>query len=97
MECSCIAIGWLIGNYSARILIDSGAEANFVAKRFVDQNELRRQKLRTTKSARLPEGTVLEVTEVVPNISFKTGSHKGQVSLLSVDMDTQADVILGMP
>ena len=40
---------------------------------------------------------VLEVTEILPNISFRTRSHKEQVSLLSVDMEPQADVILGMP
>ena len=54
-----------LGNYSIQNLMDSGAEANFVAKKFVDQNDLRRQKLRATKSAELPEGTVLEVTEIV--------------------------------
>ena len=41
-----LRVDGFIGNYSARILIDSGAEANFVAKRFVDQDDMRRQRLR---------------------------------------------------
>ena len=36
-----LRVDGFIGNYSARILIDSGAEANFVAKRFVDQDAMR--------------------------------------------------------
>ena len=40
------------------------------------------------------------MTEIAPIISSRTGSQKEQVSpssLLAVDMDPQADVILGMP
>ena len=97
MSAPALRVEGTICGYPARILIDCGAEANFVAKRFAAQKMLRMQRLDNGKFARLPEGTRLPIDEVIPNVALKMGSHKDRMNILCVDMDTKADVILGMP
>lgn len=78
------------------ILIDCGAQDNFVSKAFVNHLHARTRTLKDVSRVMLPDGRTYAVKEYLPRAKIKVcGGYADNVDLKVVSM--QHDVILGKP
>ena len=89
-----------VGEASATCLFDTGAEANFLAKHFVDKLQLGGQMKRSLRSVRYADGTIKEALGEIelPLQLLADGAPQDATGRFIVaDLQRQFDLILGMP
>ena len=87
----------LIAHRKARILVDPGAEGNFISEALVKRIKLRTAPVTTPQLVTGLAGQQCWINQVVPNISLKMGKHTEQLTLTVLPDGLDSDVVLGMP
>ena len=90
----------VVGKVAATCLFDTGAEANFLAKHFVDKLQLESQLKPSSHSVRYADGTLKEaIGEIeLPLRLLADGAPQDATGRFIVaDLQRQFDVILGIP
>ena len=80
-----------------RVLLDSGAGGNFVAKSYLEARGLKPVSLASQQDVRLPDGRTVYSTTTLPRAMLQMGALRERVTFMALDLDLGADVILGMP
>lgn len=92
-----LKVDGFIAQRKSRILIDGGAEGNFISEALVRKLKLKKLRLSKPKKVTGLQGQSCWLNEAVPNVSLKMGAHKEQTTLLVLPLGLDSDVVLGMP
>ena len=96
----CIVLSGRIHGREMRMLVDTGAEKNFVTRKFIIERQLM-SKLTSHEREQLLVRFGNGIEQRLPSVTFTPmvhcGKWKGRVTLNVLDSDIDYDVILGMP
>ena len=92
-----LKIDGAVNGKEAKVMIDSGSSANLVAKTFISKHLMKTADAKEKVGVKLPNGALIDIDNVLPNASFKSGGHREQLTFFEVDICIGADIILGIP